>query len=112
MDTQSPKWHLNFTDMKQVMLLFIHAAIGFIITYGFQLITNINFGIYTPLVAVAITTLSGFLKQYMSGPDCQVAPAISVPSVFTNIPTAGSMKQTVTTASTIPTQTTLDNLPG
>ena len=63
----SPKYSLNKEDGKKIVSGALVAISGALLTYTSQVITEIDFGQYTPIVVAIFSVLSNTLRKYLQG---------------------------------------------
>lgn len=63
----SPKYSLNKEDGKRILSGAVVALSGSLLTYTSQVVTETNFGEYTPIVVALFSVLSNTLRKYLQG---------------------------------------------
>lgn len=63
----SPKYSLNKEDGKRILSGAAVALSGALLTYVSQVVTETNFGEYTPIVVAMFSVVSNTLRKYLQG---------------------------------------------
>lgn len=66
---QSPKYQLNSLDWGKIGKGALVALGGAALTYATELIPNIDWGQYTPLVVMVSSILINLLRKLLAGPE-------------------------------------------
>ena len=63
----SIKYTLNTTDLKKIGTGAMVATIGALLTYLTQVITQIDFGQWTPIVVAVYGVLANIVRKFLAG---------------------------------------------
>ncbi len=63
----SKKYSLNSEDIKSISRGLIIALVGAGLTYLSQVVVNVNFGTYTPLVVAGFGVLANIVRKFLVG---------------------------------------------
>lgn len=66
-ENQSPKYKLNKLDLRKIGIGAAVAAGGALVTYGAELVAQIDFGDLTPLVVMAASILVNIARKWLVG---------------------------------------------
>jgi len=66
-NVNSKKYKLNKKDLKKISKGFLIATAGAGIAYLLNILPSIDFGIYTPTIAVVCATLFNSILKYING---------------------------------------------
>jgi hypothetical protein len=66
-EKQSEKYKLNKTDLKKIGKGALIAGVGAIATYGLEIIPNVDFGEYTPVIVALISVIFNAILKYSAG---------------------------------------------
>lgn len=64
----SPSGALNGQDWQLIAKGAIWVVAGPLLTYAIQILPSINFGKYSPVIAIVVSLLTMISHQYFSGP--------------------------------------------
>lgn len=63
---QSTKFSLSTLDRKKIGMWALVAVIGTLLTYLTDLIPNIDFGVYTPIVVAGFSIIANVVRKWIS----------------------------------------------
>lgn len=66
-DMKSKKYSLNSEDIKSISRGLIIALVGAGLTYLSQVVVNVNFSTYTPLVVAGFGVLANIVRKFLVG---------------------------------------------
>ena len=67
METQSTKFSLNTLDWKKIGMGALVAVVWTLLTYATDLIPNVDFGVYTPIVVAGFSIIANVVRKRIEG---------------------------------------------
>lgn len=61
----SKRFKLNLVDLKKIGVGALIAIIGAALTYGSEIITEVDFGVYTPMVMASWSVLVNIVRKFL-----------------------------------------------
>ena len=65
-NNSSPRWHLDTNDIKLIEVIVSHGLVGIIVMLISEVFLKINYGVYSPLITLILSTLSATLTQWIA----------------------------------------------
>jgi hypothetical protein len=63
-NNMSPRFTLDQNDVKLILVIISHGLVGIIVMLISEVFLHLNYGAYSPLITLALSTISATLTQW------------------------------------------------